>query len=365
MTAIVGSVERCRETMRSAGTRPGVPWDRSKRRVALPAMLAIASLLTPLTAPAAAQDLKPFKFGISAPVVTVFPAFMADAHKLYEKHGLKVDIVNMEGGSRGIQVLLSGEIQGMSVGLAPVVQANIKGADIRTLATTSNTIPITFFAQSKFKGPQDLKGANFGISTFGSETDIALSLALRKWGMTRNDVIISQVGGTGQRFTALVAGRIDAAPLLEPGITQAKQKGGFNMVLDLAAENTPWIFDSVVVTNASIKSNSDGIERFLKAYIEAAYLALSDQAKAKAVISARWKTKDPVVIDATYNDFKRLMPLDAKPSLAGGRNVIEQLEVIGTKVPDKNIASYVDLGPIEKLETSGWIAATQKQYGLK
>src|SRR5262249_38307191 len=122
---------------------------------------------------ARAQALKPFKFGISAPVVSVFPAFMADAHKLFEKHGLQGDIVSMEGGSRGVQVLLSGEIQAMSVGVAVVVQANIKGADVRSIASTANTIPITFFAQPKFKTPQDLKGANFGISTFGSETDIA------------------------------------------------------------------------------------------------------------------------------------------------------------------------------------------------
>lgn len=311
-----------------------------------------------------AQTPKPFKFGISAPVITVFPAFMAEAHKLFEKHGLKVDIVNMEGGSRGIQVLLSGEIQGMSVGLAPVVQANIKGADIRTLVSTANTIPIAFFAQSKFKEPKDLKGANFGISTFGSETDIAVSLAVKKWGMTRNDIVISQVGGTGQRYNALVAGRLDAAPLLEPAITLAKQKGGFNVVLDLAAERTPWIFDSVVVTKASIKSNADGIERFLKSYIEGAYLALSDPAKAKEVISARWKTKDPVVIQATYSDFDRLMPRDGRPSLDGGRNVIEQLEGIGVKVPNKDIDLHIDLGPVEALHKSGWIAATRKQYGI-
>ena len=40
-------------------------------------------------------------------------------------------------------------------------------------------------------------------------------------------------------------------------------------MLDLAAEKTPWIFDSVVVTKAGLQSNADGIERFIKAYIEA------------------------------------------------------------------------------------------------
>lgn len=312
-----------------------------------------------------AQTLKPFKFGISAPVVTVFPAFMAAAHGLYEKHGLKTDIVSMEGGSRGIQVLLSGEIAAMSVGLAPVVQANIQGAEVRSIASTANTIPITFFAQGKFKGPQDLKGANFGISTFGSETDIAISIALKKWGMTRNDITISQVGGTGQRYGALIAGRLDVAPLLEPAITLARQKGGFNVVLDLAAENTPWIFDSVVVTRDALKSNADGIERFLKAYIEGAYMALADAAKAKDVISLRWKTKDQVVIDATYADFQRLMPRDAAPSIPGARNVIAELESIGVKVKSREVADYIDMGPLEALKKAGFIEGLKKQYNVK
>lgn len=339
---------------------------RSFQRIA--AALTCLSLLGPPLACAdiaVAQTLKPFKFGISAPVVTVFPAFMADAHKLYEKHGLKVDIVSMEGGSRGIQVLLSGEIQAMSVGLAPVVQANVKGADVRSIVSTANTIPITFFATQKIKGPQDLKGANFGISTFGSETDIAISIALKKWGMTRNDITISQVGGTTQRYNALLAGRLDVAPLLEPAITLAKQKGGFNVVLDLAAEKTPWIFDSVVVTKASLQTNADGIERFISAYIEAAYLALSDAAKAKEVISARWKTKDAVVIEATYADFQRLMPLDAQPSLDGARNVMAELDAIGVKQPSRDVAQHIDMLPLANLEKDGFFVALRKQYAIK
>ena len=63
----------------------------------------------------------------------------------------------MEGGSRGVQVLLSGEIQAMHVGLAPVVQANKQGADLRLVTSTANTIPITIFASPAIKtaaGPQ-------------------------------------------------------------------------------------------------------------------------------------------------------------------------------------------------------------------
>ena len=127
----------------------------------------------------------PFKIGISAPVVTIFPVWMAQAAGLDAKEGLKVETILMEGGSRGVQVLLSGEIQAMHVGLAPVVQANKQGADLRLVTSTANTIPITIFASPAIKTAADLKGKTIGISTFGSETDVAVSIALQRLGLKR------------------------------------------------------------------------------------------------------------------------------------------------------------------------------------
>ena len=65
---------------------------------------------------------------------------MAEAGGFYAREGLKVDIVSMEGGSRGVQVLLSGEIQAMHVGVAPVIQANRAGADIRAITRTRQVL---------------------------------------------------------------------------------------------------------------------------------------------------------------------------------------------------------------------------------
>ncbi len=115
--------------------------------------LTLMALLAAL--PARADDLAPFKIGISAPVVTIFPVWMAQATGLDAKEGLKVESISMEGGSRGVQVLLSGEIQAMHVGLAPVVQANKQGADLRLVTSTANTIPITHL---RLAGDQDRGG---------------------------------------------------------------------------------------------------------------------------------------------------------------------------------------------------------------
>ena len=317
------------------------------------AWLSVTVALIALMTPGKAAELTPFKIGISAPVVTIFPVWMAEAGGFYEKEGLKVEVVNMEGGTRGLQVLLSGEIQAMHVGLAPVVLANKQGADLHLVTSTCNTIP------KPGLGMADLKGKTFGISTFGSETDIAISILLNKIGLTRQDVTISQIGGSSQRFGALIAGRIDVAPLIEPGITLAKERG-FNPLIDLAAAGTPWIFDSVVVTKSYLAQSRDTLTRFVRAYVAGAHLALTDATKAKQLIAQKYKTHDEKVIDATYADFKRLMPRDAAPSLTGAQNVLDQLAVIGTDIGSKNVNDYLDLSIIDRLKQDGYFAGLEK-----
>jgi ABC-type nitrate/sulfonate/bicarbonate transport system substrate-binding protein len=306
---------------------------------------------------ARAADLIPFNVGISAPVVSILPVYLAEAGGFYEKQGLKVSILNAEGGTRGLQVLLSGEIQAMHVGLAPVIAANEQGADLRLVAATTNTLPIALYAAKKTTPPLPMD-STIGISTFGSETDVATTLALKQLGMSRDDVTISQIGGSGLRFAALIAGRIDAAPLLEPTITAAKLRG-FVPVVDLAAQKTPWIFDAVVVQHSYMQLHPELVRSFLKAYIEGAIRALADPAFGKETISKRLKTDDAKVIEASYAEFKRQMPLDAAPSPKSAQRVIAEFKISTT--PE----DYIDMRFIEELKKEGFFAAVWKQYGLR
>lgn len=338
-----------------------------RRRFAVNAGATLGAIL--LGAPVAmtagrakAENLKPFKIAVSAPVSSILPVYLAKAGGFYAKQGLDAQIISTEGGTRGVQVLLSGEIQAMHVGLSPVVEANGQGADVRAIASTTNTLPITIFTTKKMTPPLP-KGTTIGISTVGSETDIALTIALRAMGLKRADMNITQIGGTSQRFAAMTVGRIQAAPMLEPGTTLARRKG-YTAVYDLSAAHTPWIFDSVVMTSSFLKSHPDEVQSFLKAYIEGAYWGMANPDKAKQVISTTFKTKDPAVIDASYNSFKTLMPLDARPSVEGAKNVIKELQATGVKVTSANVDDYLDLQPLARLEKAGFIAEMQQKYNI-
>src|SRR3984885_5259100 len=136
------------------------------------------------------------KAGISDPVNTVLAWYMARAAGLYAAQGLNVDIINMNGGSKGAEELQAGRIDVMHVGLSSVVRVNGAGGDLRAIASLSNVIRFTFFSAPGVKTAADLKGGVVGVSTFGSESDSTVTLALQKLGLTRNDVVIKEYGGS-------------------------------------------------------------------------------------------------------------------------------------------------------------------------
>ena len=74
-------------------------------------LLSLAVLIVPLLriAPVSAQPVE-FKVGISDPVNTVLAIWMADAAGLYAANGIKAEIINMNGGSRGAAELAAGRI---------------------------------------------------------------------------------------------------------------------------------------------------------------------------------------------------------------------------------------------------------------
>ncbi|MFI4983437.1 MAG: ABC transporter substrate-binding protein, partial [Nevskiales bacterium] len=76
--------------------------------------------------------------GIADPVNTVLAWWTAQAAGFYADQGLKVEILNMSGGSRGAQELQAGHLDVMHVGLSSVVKLNRAGGDLRLIGSLSN-----------------------------------------------------------------------------------------------------------------------------------------------------------------------------------------------------------------------------------
>jgi NitT/TauT family transport system substrate-binding protein len=306
--------------------------------------------------PAGAQQPVELKAGISDPVNTVLAWYMARDAGFYAAQGLKVEIVNMHGGSRGAAELQAGRLDVMHVGLSSVIRVNRAGGDIRLIGSLANVIRFTFFSAAGVKTAADLKGGIIGVSTFGSESDSTVTLALARLGLTRSDVTLKEYGGGSRRLAAVQSGEIKATPINEPTASLAREQG-VNVLIDLVPEQIPWVFSGIVVRRGDVAGRRDVLMRFLKATIEGNYLALSDAKRAKDVLAAELKISDSKILDITYNDFKALTPPDTEPSRQGAENILAQFPDGSRKVED-----YVDASLLDALRSEGYFASMRQKY---
>jgi ABC-type nitrate/sulfonate/bicarbonate transport system substrate-binding protein len=325
---------------------------------------ALAVLALGLAHPASAQQPAPpgpvpplqFKAGISDAVNTVLAWYMARAAGAFAAQGLAVDIINMNGGSKGAEELQAGRIDVMHVGLSSVIRVNQSGGDLRVIGSLSNVIRFTFFSAPGVKTAADLKGGVVGVSTFGSESDSTVTLALQKLGLSRDDVVIKEYGGGMRRLDAVKSGEIKATALNEPLSSLARQEG-VTALVDLVPDQIPWLFSGIVARRDDIAARRDLLTRFLKASIEGNYLALADDKRARAVLAKELKITSPKVLDITYDDFKQQSPPNLEPSPAAAANVLKQFPNVDQKVGD-----YIDASLLDALRNDGFFTAMEQKY---
>src|SRR5216684_8581290 len=317
---------------------------------------AVLALILVAWRPATAQQPIEVKAGISDPVNTVLAWYMARDAGLYAAEGLKVDIVNMSGGSRGAAELQARRLEIMHVGLSSVIRINRAGGDLRTIGSLSNVIRFTFFSAPAVKTAAELKGGVIGVSTFGSESDSTVTLALARLALTRNDVVLKEYGGGTRRLDAVKSGEIKATPLNEPIASLARAQG-VNVLVDLVPEQIPWVFSSIVVRRGDIAGRRDLLMRFLKGTIEGNYLALTDEKRAKDVLARELKIADPKILDVAYADFKAQSPANIEISKPGADNILAQFPGGSQKAED-----YIDTSLIDALRSEGYFTVMAQKY---
>jgi ABC-type nitrate/sulfonate/bicarbonate transport system substrate-binding protein len=305
---------------------------------------------------AAAQPMR-FRVGISEAVNTALAIWMAERAGFYTAQGLDVEIINMQGGSRGAQALQAGRLEAMHVGLSSVLRVNQDGGDLRTVASLSNEIRFTFFVRPGVTSAGDLRGGVVGVSTFGSESDATVTLALKKLGLNREAVVLKEYGGGQRRIDAVSSGEIAATTVNEP-VASIAHGQGLRAMVDLAADHIPWLFSGIVVKQSYLAAHRDVVTRFIKATMEGNYLALADERLAKEVLAGKTGVADPNIIDITYRDFKLQTPRNIEVTREAAENVIANAPAGASS----RVEDYVDAGIIEQLKQEGFVEALRRKY---
>jgi ABC-type nitrate/sulfonate/bicarbonate transport system substrate-binding protein len=240
------------------------------------------------------------------------------------------------------------------------VQANRAGGDLRLIASMSNVIRFTFFSGAGIRTADDLRGGIVGVSSFGSESDSTVTLALERLRLTRADITLKEYGGATRRLAALKSGEIKATAINEPVASLAREEG-VNVMVDLVAQKIPWLFSGIVVRRSDLRDRPGIVGRFLRATIEGNYLALTNETRAKEVLARELKLTDSKIVDISYTDFKLQAPRTMEPIIEAATNVIAQIPGTGSR----NVEDYMEPSLITYLRQQGLFVLMERKYAKR
>ena len=292
------------------------------------ASFALVAALSSLTACSSATEADSSPSGSGVPEITslkvgVIPFaelaafYIAIDRGLFEDEGLTVEPTQATGGATIITSLIAGNINFAYSNYVSVLQAASKGLPLQIVRENDRPGAQAIYAlpDSGIANVEDLAGKTIAVNSLGNIMELTSRAVLEANGVDLDTVEFVEIPPPNMN-AALEQGQIDAAWLVEPFITLAKQ----TLDVHIAAE----VFDGPtkdlpvagwVTTDQFAAENPNTVAAFTRAIDAAIQITLDDPQSVKDIMPTYTEIPDAVVADmseiafAPDNDLAKLTDL--------------------------------------------------------
>lgn len=247
-----------------------------------------------------AQGLVKVTFPYSPINASSLPFMIAKDAKIFEKHGLDVDLVFMGASALIIQSMLSGAANVAGFGGPAIISNVLRGGDVITVAAT---VPLTtpLITKSGIERGEDLKGKKIGMTRLGGIPHFALQMILDRYAI--KDVTMIQMGSQSEAEIGLRRGVVDGA-MVSPPQSFLLIKDGFRELF--GAQDYPklgirLISGGIAARRSYADKNRDVIIRTVKATMEGIKVMSTQESLAKNVLSKYTRLSQPELLHRLYN----------------------------------------------------------------
>ncbi|MDZ4345842.1 MAG: ABC transporter substrate-binding protein [Candidatus Binatia bacterium] len=300
-------------------------------------------------------------FGYSAIAGAQAVPWVAKEAGLFEKHGLDLTLIYLDGGSKATQAMMSGDVPIAQIGGNAPIVARLKGGDVTIIAGVINVLAYSLIVSPEIKRPEDLRGKKLAVSRYGSNSDYATRKILVKWGLRPDrDVAILQIpGGQPTRLAALQNGQV-AGLVAQPPVTNLARKFKLGILAEpedfgSAYPNTP-----VAAPSQYLREKRDTARKFMRAFVEAIHIYKTRPDFSKKVIAKYMRITDPEAVEDSYQFFSRLVPAKPYPPLDGIKEALLELGEKETKARNARPEDFADMSLVKELDDSGYIDSLYK-----
>lgn len=268
-----------------------------------------------------------------------FPARVAQANGIFEKHDLNVSLIDVAGGPDASAAVVSGSADIQLNSMDNLMLAREQGQDMVAVSGNTTTPIFSVVVSNEFKGVTDsgefpeaitaLKGARIGVTQRGASVELVMRYLLSKAGMNPDtDVTFVGVGAPPTALPALENNRIDAVVAFEPTQTQAVSIGKYaTNVFDLRSGNLPaelkdldWNYNQWAALKSNIQGKQETFKDF-QAAMKETYDFIADPANFEKLVD--------IGLKAIAND-RELVTQMLKSNIEGFGYPIEEQKVANT-----------------------------------
>jgi NitT/TauT family transport system substrate-binding protein len=306
------------------------------------------------------KSLKKISWGVTSLSASNWIPWIAKEAKIYEKHGLDVELILVKGSGQTSAAILGGSLFAAPVAVPQVMMANLGGADLVNIAHTVPGVQSKLLVKQEIRRPEDIKGKRIATSSLGSLGDFLFKYIIRKNGMDPiRDVTWLSIGTPGERLQALAAGRVDAADLSHPDDARGLRMG-YRILWD-ARKEVVYPSMSVVTRRKTLQDDRDTVMRMLRSHIEGiAYFKTHKDFSIK-VLSKYLRNNDQELLESSYEIFKQDFISVPYPIMKGLEATYEYVAATRPEIRSRKPEEFMDPSLVAELDRSGFIKKLYEQ----
>jgi NitT/TauT family transport system substrate-binding protein len=266
----------------------------------------------------------------------------------FKELGLDVKLLNTKC-DIAVTALLTGDLQASGcVGSASRFIAS-QNVPVRTVIWLFKKPTFYVVARPEIRSAADLKNKTIGISSFGSDTDLAMKVFAQS-GKVDPEKEMKRIvaGATSTRLQALKAGSIDATTLSPPFNIYAEQLG--LRVLAYVGDYLEFPQSGFSVSEATLKTKRELIKKLMRGTLRGLQLTLRNRAETVRFIAKDYKLQESVA-DQVYAS---LLPALSEDGFASDKGLKVMIETLGTAVgknvdfPPQRLVDYTLLKEVQR-----------------
>lgn len=196
---------------------------------------------------------------------------------IYRDAGIDLQITNFQDGTTMTRGVVSNQLHTGEMGIPQIFPADEGGADLKLVAAPKAKLNFVFVVNKSINTLEDLYGKKIGTNGINAQLHKIVISLYRAKGADPSKLVIANIGPSPQVTRALIAGRVDAAPILISDLPVVKSDPNLKVLYDCGKELPNYLRLAMPVRQQLINSNDALLRTFFVAHAKALRWAMANR----------------------------------------------------------------------------------------